>query len=405
MGAAPAGPTHFGIFLAPFHHDDESPSLQIRRDLDMVGQLDELGYDEAWVGEHHSGGYETIGSPEVFIAAAVERTKQIRFGTGVSSLSYHHPLILADRMCQLDHQSLGRVMLGVGPGQLPTDAFMMGIDPMDQRRRMHESLAVILRLMNGETVTETTDWYELHDGRLQLLPYRGPGTLEVAVASTASPSGAELAGRHGVGVLSVAASSRSGFDALTTNWNVCQETAAASGVSVGRDAWRIVIPMHIAETTKQAEIDVEWGLRKFVRYFGAMSGRQPEWGNDADIALQRWRTTGFGPLGAATVGSPADAIERIEQLLEHTGGFGTFLLLAHNAADPAATARSYDLFARYVMPHFRGANRGRVASMQWGGDNAARFGGRAMEATQAAINSYRDQHSTVALAAAAGGAA
>ena len=194
----PAGPTRFGIFLAPFHHDDESPSLQIRRDLDLMEHLDKLGYDEAWIGEHHSASFEIIGSPEVFIAGAAERTSRLRFGTGVSSLSYHHPLILADRMCQLDHQTMGRVMLGVGPGQLPTDAFMMGIDPVQQRRRMHESLAVILRLMAGEMVTETTDWYDLQEGHLQLLPY-SPDGMPVAVASTISPSGATLAGGPRVG--------------------------------------------------------------------------------------------------------------------------------------------------------------------------------------------------------------
>ena len=107
-------PTRFGVFMAPFHNDDENPTLQIRRDLDLMTQLDQLGFDEAWIGEHHSGSYEIIGSPEVFIAAAVERTRRMRFGTGVSSLSYHHPLILADRICQLDHQSMGRIMFGVG---------------------------------------------------------------------------------------------------------------------------------------------------------------------------------------------------------------------------------------------------------------------------------------------------
>src|SRR5215218_1900522 len=151
------GPTRFGAFMAPFHPDDESPTLQLRRDLDLVEHMEHLGFDEAWIGEHHSGAFEIVGSPEVFIAAAAERTRTIRLGTGVSSLSYHHPLMLADRMCQLDHQSLGRVMLGIGPGQLPTDAFMMGIDPMDQRRRMHESLDVMVRLLRGEVVTETSD--------------------------------------------------------------------------------------------------------------------------------------------------------------------------------------------------------------------------------------------------------
>ena len=78
----------FGIFLAPFHWKDENPTLSLQRDLELVEYLDHLGYDEAWIGEHHSAGWEIIASPEVFIAAAAERTKHIRLGTGVTSLPY-----------------------------------------------------------------------------------------------------------------------------------------------------------------------------------------------------------------------------------------------------------------------------------------------------------------------------
>src|ERR671925_1420061 len=118
----------FGIFLAPFHPVTQNPNLALHRDLELIQWLDHLGYDEAWIGEHHSAGYEIIASPEVFIAMAAERTKNIKLGTGVSSLPYHHPLILADRMVLLDHLTRRRTMFGVGPGALPSDAFMMGID-------------------------------------------------------------------------------------------------------------------------------------------------------------------------------------------------------------------------------------------------------------------------------------
>src|SRR5438874_6678608 len=130
----------FGIFLAPFHPVGQNPTAALQRDLEMIVRLDQLGYDEAWIGEHHSAGYEIIASPEVFIAVAAERTRHIRLGTGVSSLPYHHPLMLADRMVLLDHLTRGRVMLGCGPGALPSDAFMMGIPVDQQRERMEESL-------------------------------------------------------------------------------------------------------------------------------------------------------------------------------------------------------------------------------------------------------------------------
>ncbi|MPY91881.1 MAG: LLM class flavin-dependent oxidoreductase [Acidimicrobiia bacterium] len=382
------GPTRFGAFIAPFHPDDESPTLQLHRDLDLVEHMERLGFDEAWIGEHHSGAYEIIGSPEVFIAAAAERTRRIRLGTGVSSLSYHHPLLLADRMCQLDHQSLGRVMLGVGPGQLPTDAFMMGIDPMDQRRRIQESLDVMVRLFRGEVVTERTDWFELREGRLQLLPFQRP-SLEIAVASTISPAGASLAGRHGVGLLSLAATVQEGFDALNTNWQAASEAAASEGRTMDRRSWRLVCPMHIAESREEAEADLSWGVQKLVRYMEGVSGRRFRFGSSPEAAITRWRNEGFGVLGAAVIGTPEDAIARIEQLVEHTGGFGTFLLLAHDCAPPEATWRSYELFARYVTPHFQQANRGRAASLSWAHENGQQFMGRATEAVQQAIADHR----------------
>jgi len=382
------GPTRFGAFMAPFHADDESPTLQLRRDLDLISHMDQLGFDEAWIGEHHSGAFEIVGSPEVFIAAAAERTRTIRLGTGVSSLSYHHPLILADRMCQLDHQSLGRVMLGIGPGQLPTDAFMMGIDPMDQRRRMHESLDVMVRLLRGEVVTESSDWFELHEGRLQLLPYQLP-TMEMAVASTISPSGAAAAGKHGVGLLSIAAMNPQGFDALNGNWAVACETAEANGTRMDRRSWRVVCPMHLAESREQAEAEVAWGVQKLVRYMEGVGGRKLSFNTSPAAAIERWRSKGFGVLGAAVIGTPEDAIEKIQGLVEHTGGFGTFLLLAHNCAQPEATARSYELFARYVMPHFKAANRGRHDSIGWAHEHGEAFMGRAGEAITAAIEEHR----------------
>ena len=142
-----------GIFLAPFHDLDENPTLAIDRDMELVCHLDKLGYHEAWIGEHHSGGFEIIASPEIFIAGAAERTRHIKLGTGVVSLPYHNPLMVADRMVQLDHQTRGRAMFGVGPGSLVYDADMLGLDPALQRDKLMQSLNVIVRLMKVERIT------------------------------------------------------------------------------------------------------------------------------------------------------------------------------------------------------------------------------------------------------------
>src|SRR5271165_4688749 len=206
-------PMRNGIFMAPFHPLDRDPTEAIQRDLELIEALDRFGYEEAWVGEHHSAGFEIISSPELFIAAAAERTKSIKLGTGVVSLPYHNPLMAANRIIQLYHMTRGRVMFGVGPGLLPSDAMMLGVDPMTQRDRMMEGLEVILRLFKGEVVTEKTDWYNLVNARAHLLPYTKPYP-EVAVASAVSPSGGRAAGKYDLGMLCVAATNSGGFDVL-----------------------------------------------------------------------------------------------------------------------------------------------------------------------------------------------
>ncbi|MFI5664285.1 LLM class flavin-dependent oxidoreductase [Streptomyces sp. NPDC051684] len=386
MQQAPQLPARFGAFLAPYHGLDGSPSLRIRQDLDLVRALDDLGFDEAWIGEHHSAGYETIASPEVFIAAAAELTHRIRLGTGVNSLPYHHPLMLADRLLQLDHQTRGRVMLGAGPGQLASDAFMMGIDPMKQRDMMAEALDAIVRLVRGETVTEKTDWYELADARCQLGPYRPDVGLESAVASTVSPSGSVQAGRHGVGLLSLAAGDPAGFAALRGNWEAYEKSCVRHGHMADRSAWRLVVPMHLAETREQARAEAAHGVRHLVRYIEGLSGATLPWGREPGDAVRQFTTDGFPVFGVATIGTPDDAVARVEALAEESGGFGTLLLLDLPLATPQAKRHSYELFADHVVPHCTGVNERRAASMAWAHTNSERFVGAMRAAVQAAVD-------------------
>ena len=382
-----AGPTRFGAFLAPYHDPAGNPSLQLRRDLELAVHLDELGYDELWFGEHHSGAYETIASPEVMIAAAAERTRRIRLGTGVNSLSYHHPYILADRIMQLSHLTMGRTMLGIGPGQLPSDAFMMGIDPRDQRDMMVEAAEVILPLLRGEVVSRTTDWFTLDEARLQLRSF-DPAGIEVAVASTSSPTGATLAGRLGLSMLALAATDPTGFDALDANWAHFERTALEHGNPVDRSRWRVVGSMHLAETREQAEREVERGVLTLCAYMERMGNTRFPFTGSPRQALEHWMANGLPNFGVPTIGTPDDAIATIEKLTAKTGGFGTFLFLAHDCADWAATKRSYELFAEYVIPACRRMNVARDDSIAWVGQNSGRFFGAMLQATQEAIAKY-----------------
>lgn len=367
-------PTRFGVFLAPFHADyAASPTVMLRRDLQLVDELDNLGYEEVWVGEHHSAGWELIASPEVFIAAAAERTKRIRLGTGVSSVPYHNPLMLADRICQLDHQTMGRVMFGVGPGQLPSDAYMMGIDTAKQRHMLADGLDVLVRLLSGEVVTAKTDWFDLRDARLQVGCFTQPH-LELAVASAVTPFGARLAGRYGAGLLSFAASVPAGYNALHSNWEMCEAAAAEHGQTVDRRNWRIVAPIHLAPTREQAEAEVRDGVYTFAKVLERYQAMPDvEWARSPDAALHHWRENGYTAFGMGVIGTPDDAIARIENFVEQSGGFGTFLILAHNTAPWEATLRSYDLFARYVVPHFRRTNSSRHESLTWCHEHAGDY--------------------------------
>jgi limonene 1,2-monooxygenase len=377
----------FGIFLAPFHPVGQNPTLALARDLDLIVHLDRLGFDEAWIGEHHSAGYEIIASPEVFIATAAERTRHIRLGTGVSSLPYHQPLMLADRMVLLDHLTRGRVMLGVGPGALPSDAYMMGIEVARQRDMMEEALeAILLLLRSDEPVTYQTDWFTLRDARLQLRPYTQPH-LEVAVAAQVSPAGPRAAGRFGCSLLSIGATSAGGFDVLGHHWNVVEERAAQFGQVADRSAWRLVGPIHIAETREQAAADVEFGLAQWVDYFQRVAALPlaPD-ATGHDSLVDALNASGF-----AVIGTPDDAIAQLRRLDEQSGGFGTFLCMAHEWADRPETLRSYELLARYVMPEINGSAATLTASRDWAAENRPEFIGAAGAAIMSAIQSHAEE--------------
>lgn len=376
----------FGTFLAPFHSPDENPTLALERDLDLVEHLDRLGYDEAWIGEHHSGGYEIIGSPEVFIAFAASRTKNIRLGTGVSSLAYHHPFINADRINQLDHMTRGRVMFGVGPGSLPSDAFAMGFHPKEQRRRMNEAIDVLVPLLRGERVNAETDWFKLVDARLQLSSYTKP-MVEMAVASLRSPSGALAAGRHGIGLLSLGGTNDEALAAHAENWRKCEEAAVENGTQVDRENWRIVTLMHIAETREQAEENVQFGLQTFANYFRDVAPT-PIVPDDVTDPLGYLRDTRM-----AVIGTPDDAIEHIERLWEGSGGFGVLLDLAHDWANREHTWKSHELLARYVIPHFQGSMARRRESYEVTTKNRDLYVGAVNDAVNTEIQRYADRKS------------
>jgi limonene 1,2-monooxygenase len=349
----------FGLFLAPFHALGDSPTLALERDLELIGWADRLGYDEAWVGEHHTSGWETIASPELFLAVAAERTRHIRLGTGAISLPYHHPLMVADRVVLLDHLTRGRINFGVGPGGHISDALMLGLDPAVLRDRMAEAIRVIVRLMTEpEPLTVRSEWFTLVDAVVQLRPYQRP-TPPIAVTSMESPAGMRLAGELGAGVLSLTVAKATGGSMdLRRQWAEAEHSAEVAGTRVHRRDWRLVIPVHIAETRAQALAETrEGGARHMLEYVEATTGRPCPVPGPAEQIVEQ-----MAELGAWVIGTPEDLIAVITDLARMSGGFGTVLFWGHEWAPFDAVKRSHELIARYVMPYFQGSLAGLVAS-------------------------------------------
>ncbi len=372
----------FGAFLAPHHPIGEHPMLQFRRDLDFVEHIDRLGFDEFWCGEHHSSGWEMIASPEMFLAAAGERTKRIKLGTGVVSLPYHHPFNVAQRMVQLDYMTGGRAIFGSGPGALASDAHTLGIDPMVLRDRQDEAITIIRRLFKGERVTAKSEWFNMNDAALQLLPLQED--MPFVVASQISPSGMTLAGKHGIGIISIGSMSSEGLQALPTQWSFAEAAAAKHGTTVDRKNWRVLLSWHIAETREKARAEARDGLlRHHNEYITATlqrPGAKPFKTGDEAVDM-----TAFSDNAAATIGTPDDLVERIKSVIDVSGGFGTVVGFVHDWANPENTMRSWDMVARYVVPQINGYMKELYKSRDFVANNREYFN-RAREAVMAKIN-------------------
>ncbi|MDP3905922.1 LLM class flavin-dependent oxidoreductase [Novosphingobium sp.] len=374
-----------GLFIPPFHALNEDPTLCLERDLDLTQYADEIGLSEVWYGEHHSGGYEIIMSPELMIAAAAQRTKHIKLGTGVITLPYHNPLMVANRIAQLDHLTRGRVIFGAGPGILTADAYMMGQDAREAREKLDQGIGVIKRLLAGEWVTEKTSWYDLRDAHCHLLPYQDP--LPIGVASAFTPSGGTLAAKHDTALLCLAATSPDGYDALSGNWKIAQEAATKYGRTMDPANVRCATDMHIAETREEAMAQARKGFDITQRYFINQT---------AHIAASPMNVTldELVERGEAIVGTPDDAIAQIRRLEEKIPGFGTLLLFDKNWTGTEQKKRSLELMMRYVLPEINGTNVSRQKSFDWQGVHAEERLNTMQEATQRAFEKHAKENQT-----------
>jgi len=379
----------FGTFMAPFHCPvGLDPTAAIERDLEVLQHMDKLGFEEAWIGEHHSCGHELIPDPMIFIAWAANQTRHIKLGTGVLSLPYHNPLWVADRALFLDRLLRGRFMLGLGPGALPTDATMIGITLEEQRTAFEEDVDVLMAILRGEQVTAKTKRYNLIEARTQFAPY---SDFDIVVAAIASPTGPRAAAKNGAGLMSVGATAKAGFDLLALHWDVMEERAPQFGHVADRSKWRLAGPMHLAETREQAIEDVRYGLDAWCEYTqnvlaaphfraaGTTFEERVAWVND----------TGLGVIGTVD-----DAIAQVERLEEQSGGFGSYLLIHHEWARHDAVLRSYELFANHVKPRFQGSTTRLEQASDYAVSRWQELDQRQGEAIQAATDRHAKERET-----------
>jgi len=257
---------------------------------------------------------------------------------------------------------------------------------MTQRDRQDEAIGIIRRLFAGERVTHKSEWFTMQDAALQLLPLQED--MPFAVASQISPSGMTLAGKYGIGIISLGSMSEQGLLSLPTQWGFAETAAKKHGTTVNRRQWRVLLNWHVAETREKAREEAKLGLMKWHNEYihGTLQrpGSKPY--TSPDEAVDQ---TAFVPGAAAVVGTPDDLVKMIKSVYDKSGGFGTVVGFVHDWANIENTMRSWDMVARYVIPEINGYVAKLRESQQFLIDNRAVFD-RAGQAIMAKIMENKD---------------
>jgi alkanesulfonate monooxygenase SsuD/methylene tetrahydromethanopterin reductase-like flavin-dependent oxidoreductase (luciferase family) len=323
-------PLRFGLFLQSSHPPGRALGDAIERVLTQIQWADELGFSEAWLGEHLTAVWEPIPAQDLVIAQALTRTQDITLCAGAYVLPFYHPAALAMRISQLDHMAKGRFICGIAAGSVPTDLRMLDINAEagQHREMMEESLEIIQRIWAEplEPWTIEGKYWTVHNPEPllgfgpHLRPYQTPHPpIALAGLSPDSPT-LESAGAHGFLPLSLTFNT----PYLKGHWTAVERGA-------GR-AWRD----HNFPT-----LDL-FGWRQFLKHDETIS--------DDDVDLDYLIDHLF------LVGSPETVAARLVEVDAELGGFGTVVLNAYDWGDePGPYRRSMELFAREVMPRVEAA--------------------------------------------------
>jgi limonene 1,2-monooxygenase len=360
----------FGCFLPPFHDPTTSPSAALRQDIELCGLVDDLGFDEIWLGEHHSSGWSTLSAPDLLIAALARETRRIRFATGVIPLPYHHPVHTAERILLLDHLTAGRVILGCGTGTYVHDMEMIGVDPGSLRAHFRAALEVVQALINGKTVDTTTPWFTAKKAVLQLRPVRG--FIETVLASSLSDEAIDLltatATTPSVHVVPPWGAVRPGMDADPLS-SLAQRVATYRNKSGGETRVRCNVFVHIADSAAKGmdELMPGWSAQRRDLYRNILGMPIPD-----SSAAHRRALESLVDTGAFIVGDTATCTRAVRDLADRLGdpvslNFFVPGWLPHKATFDQLTAIAHD-----VIPALFGGFDGTAESMKLTSEEASR---------------------------------
>lgn len=336
-----------GVFFMPEHRPDANPTEALKRDIDQIVLAEELGFDEVWIGEHHSGGREIVPCAEIMIAYAAALTKRITLGTGVISLPYHHPFQVAERAAFLEHFTEGRFILGVGAGGLPSDMELFDIPPEETRPMMAESLEMILKIFNTDgPVSYKGKYWEMNNMELNVKPYTKPHP-PIAIAGLATLNSFTIAAQKGLIPLSVMFSP---VHILKQHGEVLDKVSKEHGRPSPRPEWRITRVIYVAETTEQAWKDIRAGAEDTYYNYLFKIGLRPLAKVDPDMPDEDVTVDYMAETTPWIVGDPDECVRRIHKLKEEIGDFGCLLITQYDWTTPEKWAKSLELFAKYVKP-------------------------------------------------------
>ena len=345
----------FSFFMMPVHHPSENPTLAFHRDIDLIPFVEDLDYDGFYIGEHHSGGWETMPAPEMALSMAAARTGRIRLGTSVVNLPFHHPFHVAERIAFLDHLTRGRAVLGIGPSNLVTDKklFRLGNDRLYPM--LSEAADIIVRLLEaGDPISHHGEFWRFEGMRLQLRSYQQP-RLPLALPTSGSAQNLDLAARHGMELWTPCGRNRPGGGNFAALWDEFETACARHGRKADRIGWSLVTSFYLAETREEAWADVETGILRETEYFASI-GLKRLYEAYPGQPVREFTARSCADRRDWCIGTPDDAVKWIEDKLQENGPFGGVMLTTHDWARSDKLKRSLELFARYVMPKFRGSN-------------------------------------------------